>query len=82
MEFSRQEYWSGLQALLQGIFLAQGSNMYLMSPELAGRFFITSATWEAFTFKHLCFHMNLFKMGTKLVAQLVKNPPAMQETLV
>ena len=26
MEFSRQEYWSGLPFLLQGIFLTQGSN--------------------------------------------------------
>ena len=27
MEFSRQEYWSGLQFLLQGIFPTQGSNL-------------------------------------------------------
>ena len=26
MGFSRQEYWSGLHALLQGIFLSQGLN--------------------------------------------------------
>jgi len=26
MEFSRQEYWSGCHALLQGIFPTQGSN--------------------------------------------------------
>ena len=26
--------------------------------------------------------MNVFKVGTRLVAQLVKNPPAMQETQV
>ena len=26
MEFSRQEYWSGVHALLQGIFPTQGSN--------------------------------------------------------
>ena len=26
MGFSRQEYWSGLYALFQGIFLTQGSN--------------------------------------------------------
>ena len=26
MEFSRQEYWSGFHALLQGVFLTQGSN--------------------------------------------------------
>ena len=34
-------------ALLLGIFLTQGSNPCLMSPSLGGRFFTTSATWEA-----------------------------------
>ena len=34
-------------ALLQGIFLTQGLNPCLMSPALAGSFFITSGTWEA-----------------------------------
>ena len=29
-EFSRQEYWSGLAFLLQGIFLTQGSNPCLL----------------------------------------------------
>ena len=28
-------------------FLTQGSNWSLMSPALTGRFFTTSATWEA-----------------------------------
>ena len=38
----------GSHALLQGIFLAQGSNPgLLMSPALAGGFFTTDATWEA-----------------------------------
>ena len=45
MGFSRQEYWSGLHALLQS-FLTQGLNQCLRSPALAGRFFNTSATWE------------------------------------
>ena len=36
----------GCHALLQGIFLTQGSNL-LMSPALAGGFFTTSATWKA-----------------------------------
>ena len=36
---SRQEYWSGCHAILQGIFPSQGWNPRLMSPELAGRFF-------------------------------------------
>ena len=30
MRFSRQEYWSGLHSLLQGIFLTQGSNPGLL----------------------------------------------------
>ena len=48
MGFSRQEYWSGCHALLQGIFLTQGSNpISFMYPELAGGIFTTSATWEA-----------------------------------
>ena len=37
----------GCHALLQGIFLTQGSNPSLMSPALAGGFFTTSTTWEA-----------------------------------
>ena len=41
---SRQEYWSGWRALLQGIFLTQGSNP---GPALAGGFLTSSATWEA-----------------------------------
>ena len=30
MEFSRQEYWNGLQFVLQGIFLTQGLNLHLL----------------------------------------------------
>ena len=30
-DFSRQECWSGLHALLQGIFQTQGSNLHLLS---------------------------------------------------
>ena len=37
----------GCHFLLQGIFLTQGSNPRLMSSALAGRFFTSSATWEA-----------------------------------
>ena len=44
MGFSRQEYWSGCHAFLQGIFLSQRSNP---SPALVGWFFTTSTTWEA-----------------------------------
>ena len=47
MGFSRRKYWRGLHALLQGIFLTQGSNPHLLCLALAGEFFTTSATWEA-----------------------------------
>ena len=47
MGFSRQEYWRGCHALLQGIFLTQGQNPYLTSPAPAGRFFAISVAWEA-----------------------------------
>ena len=48
---------------LQGIFLAQGSNLHLKSPALAGRFFTTSATWETLAgslcLQFSCFHFLL-----------------------
>ena len=44
MGFSRQVV---CHALLQGIFLTQGSNPHLIAPALAGRFFTTSITWKA-----------------------------------
>ena len=48
MGFSRQEYWSGLQCLSPGDLPNPGIEpMFLMSPALAGRFFTTSATWDA-----------------------------------
>ena len=48
MGFSRQEHWSGLSFPPPGDLPDPGIKpMSLMSPALAGRFFITSATWEA-----------------------------------
>ena len=44
--FPRQEYWSGLHALLQGIFSTQESNPHLYVFWLPNGFFTTSATWE------------------------------------
>ena len=41
VEFSRQEYWSGLPCLSPGDLPDPRK-----SPALAGRFFPTSATWE------------------------------------
>ena len=48
MEFSRQEYWSGLPCPPPWYLPDPGIEPpSLMSPELASRFFTTGATWEA-----------------------------------
>ena len=47
MGFSREEYGVGCYDLLQGLFRTGIELSSLMSPTLAGRFFTTSATWEA-----------------------------------
>ena len=47
MGFSRQEYWSGLPCSPPGGLPDPGIKPApLKSPELAGRFLTTSATWE------------------------------------
>ena len=53
MEFSRQEYWSRLLCPSPGDLPDPGIEpASLLSPALAGRFFTTSTTWEAISFKH------------------------------
>ena len=48
MGFSRQEYWSGLPFPPLGDLPDPGIELEsLVSPALAGDFFIASATWEA-----------------------------------
>ena len=48
MGFSRQEYWSGLPCPSPGDLPNPGLEvMSLTSPALGGRFFTTTATWEA-----------------------------------
>ena len=48
MKFSRQEYWSQLLSPSPGALPDPGMEaVALRSPALAGRFFTTSATWEA-----------------------------------
>ena len=47
MGFTGKNTGVSCHVLLQGFFLTQGSNPCLTSPALAGRFFTTSATWEA-----------------------------------
>ena len=62
MGFPRQEYWSGLPCPPPGDLPEQGIKpSSLMFPTLAGRFFTTSATWEAspthtFFFFHMAEH--------------------------
>ena len=46
--FSRQQFWSGLLSPSPGDLPDPGIEpKSLTSPELAGRFFTTNATWEA-----------------------------------
>ena len=48
MGFSRQEYWSGLPCSPpRDLPNLEIEPISLMSPAFAGRFFTTSATWEA-----------------------------------
>ena len=48
MEFSRREYWNGLQFHSPGDLAdLETEHVSFMSPALAGRFFTTSTTWEA-----------------------------------
>ena len=48
IEFSRQEYWSGLPSPLPGDLANPGTELTsLTSPLLAGGCFTTSAIWEA-----------------------------------
>ena len=51
MEFSRQEYWSGL--LFPSPRDLPNLIIKARSPALTGRLFTTSATWEA-CFAHMC----------------------------
>ena len=65
--FSRQEYWSGL------LFPAPGDlsdpRTELESPELAGGFFLTSATWEVHLITHKLYS-NFFSQATNSVNNL------------
>ena len=48
MQFSRQEYWSGVPCPPPGVLLNSGKELtFLTSPTLAGGFFTTSTTWKA-----------------------------------
>ena len=50
MEFSRQEYWSGMPFPSPGDLSYPGIEpVSLVPPALVGRFFTISTTWEAHT---------------------------------
>ena len=54
MEFSRQEYWSGLPCPPPGELLdPEIEPESLRSPALANGFFTTSTTWEAHTYTYV-----------------------------
>ena len=74
MEFSRQEYWSGLPFPSPGDLPNPGIKP--RSP-IAGRRFTVWATRESYAALGI-----LNNLRASLIAQLVKNPPTLQETPV
>ena len=73
MGFSRKEYWSGLPYPIPGDLPNAGIKpASLMSPALAGRFCISSATWEAhpcaFTDKSHCSLLSPVIQGSDLMS--------------
>ena len=67
MGFSRQEYLSGLPCPPpEDLPNREIQPMTLMFPALAGRFFTTSATWEAPVIKHIHFKKIVWKAGRGL----------------
>ena len=81
MEFSRQEYWSGLLFPSPGAFPDPGIEpMSPVFPELTDGFFTTSSTWEAlygyfsspqknnFNGINMTFQEKTFKLKTDLLS--------------
>ena len=72
--FSRQEQWSGLPCPSPEDLPNPGIKpASLLSPALAGRFFTTSATWEAYTFLGLILSLYDFQIYLSL-AQFLPFP--------
>ena len=72
MGFSRQEHWSGLPCPSRGDLPDPGIElMYRTSPALAGRFFTTTAMWEALgskclaDLKYCLSDWNIHSVGTQ-----------------
>ena len=71
MGFSRKEYWSGLPCPQPGDLPDPGIKpQSLMSPTLAGRFFTTSATWEAPYTSCLCLKHNPPSLTYEIMVRL------------
>ena len=65
--FSRQEYWSGMQCLPPGDLPdPEIEPESLTSPALAGRFFTTSATWEALGAMYLWVNVKVLHRETRM----------------
>ena len=65
IEFSRQEYWSGLSLHSPGDLQDPGIEpTFLTFPALAGGFFITSTTWEAHIYTYIYGNMQRFPGGS------------------
>ena len=78
-EFSKQEYWSALPLLTPGDLPdPEIESKSLVSPALEGKFFTTVPPGKLYG----GFRVHLNSRWASLVAQLVKNLPAIQETWV
>ena len=74
MEFSRQEYWSGLPCPPSRDLPNSGIEpVSLMSPALASGLFTASAPWEA----HVCLYMKLYIIGCIRYKIYKKIPPTL-----
>ena len=70
IEFSKQEYWSGLPFSSPGGLPHSGIKpVSLVSPALTGGFFTTSATWESP--RRLKFPLQLSSFHSKLTSELL-----------
>ena len=74
MGFSRQEYWSGwLCPAPEDLPNPKMEPKSLMSPALAGSFFTTSATWEAWTYVYLRLIQKIKKRWQEYTEELHEN---------
>ena len=76
MEFSRQEYWSGLPFPSPGNLPNPGiKSASPISPALAGRFFTTSATWEVQCKSIIIIYKYVYPLSSEPPSPLPVPPP-------